>query len=139
LQTATTGSVTAGVDLMVLRSGTRAETLSDMDLDGKPGTGPAGEKVHTFSIAAGDFLAYTHGYKNNRVVRCIAWQDTDRNAYLLVKNPYDPYVTACVGTSGNDLPTTCQTCGTLACGASCSPDNPLDCLPPPKDSDGGTP
>lgn len=132
-------SVTGGVDLLMLRTGTRADTLTDMDQDGKPGTGTAEEKVHTFSVAAGDFLAYTHPYKQNRVVRCLAWQTTDRFAFLLAKNPYDPYVTACVGTSGNDQPTTCQICGPSACGTTCTPDAPLDCTLPPKDSDGGTP
>lgn len=132
-------SVTGGVDLLVLRSGTRADIVTDMDLDGKPGTGTAQEKVHTFSVAAGDFLAYNHPYKQNRVGRYLAWQTTDRYAYLLVKNPYDAYVTACVGTSGNEKPTTCQICGPSQCGTTCTPDNPLDCTLPSRDPDGGTP
>jgi hypothetical protein len=132
-------SVTGGVDLALLRSGTRGETVTDMDLDGKPGTGTANEKVDFFSIAAGDFLAYVHPYKANRVVRCLAWQTTARDAYLLAKNPYDAYVTACIGTSGNDVPTTCQLCGPTNCGTTCTPDTPEDCTLPSRDPDGGTP
>lgn len=132
-------SAIGGIDLLVLRTGTRAETLTDMDVDGKPGTGAAQEKVQAFSIAAGDFLGYAHSYKQGRAGRYLAWQTTDREAWLLVDNPSDPYVTVCVGVSGDPLPKTCQVCSPTACGAPCSPGEPLQCGSPPKDAgDGGT-
>jgi hypothetical protein len=131
-------SVTGGVDILKLRTGTHAQTLTDMDLDGKTGTGPNGDKIETFSIAEGDFLSYAHPYKN-RTERCIAWQTTSKEAYLLVKNPFVSYVTACVGTSGDALPTTCRLCSQTACGTECGPDSPDACNTPPVDTDGGTP
>jgi hypothetical protein len=132
-------SATGGIDLVKLRTGTRSDVNTDMDLDGKPGTGTAGEKVQAFSIAEGDFLSYAHPYKTNRTIRCLAWKTNAGDGYLLVKNPYDQYVTACSGTAGDLLPTTCKICGLTQCGNECPPSDPESCNFPPRDTDAGTP